>query len=256
MSNDLIIKSFDTGFHLSVWLSKDLIIKSKISTIKSINTLEAWECRGRLWLLGGCRCSCDCVSTPVIRLPGRPYFCHYLSVPWGPSLHVGCYAKIWCIPNSSPSLQCKDTLLESHCVPLCAFLIRVSTLSPNWSVYPSVSSGISGDNWSPVTSQGNLTVTFSVSQVVGCFRGDSTCQSHHNERHRLTHDDRHRRGTSLGTTVQSIFGRLDDYWSVDIHPDRVQPFFTSSMFRFLQLSVSWDSNHTDSLLGPPFMSES
>ncbi len=38
VSNDLIIKSFDTGFHLSVWLSKGLIIKPKSSTIKSINT--------------------------------------------------------------------------------------------------------------------------------------------------------------------------------------------------------------------------
>jgi hypothetical protein len=34
----LIIKSFDTGFQLSVWLSKGLIIKPKSSTIKSINT--------------------------------------------------------------------------------------------------------------------------------------------------------------------------------------------------------------------------
>ncbi len=38
VSKDLIIKSFDTGFQLSVWLSKGLIIKSEISTIKSINT--------------------------------------------------------------------------------------------------------------------------------------------------------------------------------------------------------------------------
>jgi hypothetical protein len=40
VSKDLIIKSFDTGFQLSVWLSNDLItwIKTKISTIKSINT--------------------------------------------------------------------------------------------------------------------------------------------------------------------------------------------------------------------------
>jgi hypothetical protein len=39
MSNDLIIKSFDTGFHLSVWLSKDLITNpQKRSTIKWINT--------------------------------------------------------------------------------------------------------------------------------------------------------------------------------------------------------------------------
>ncbi len=38
VSNDLIIKSFDTGFQLSVWLSKGLIINPKISTIKSIDT--------------------------------------------------------------------------------------------------------------------------------------------------------------------------------------------------------------------------
>ncbi len=33
VSNDLIIKSFDTGFHLFVWLSKCLIRKTKSSTI-------------------------------------------------------------------------------------------------------------------------------------------------------------------------------------------------------------------------------
>jgi hypothetical protein len=59
VSKDLIITSFDTGFQLSVWLSKDLIIKSKSSTIKSINTPQkSW-----LWVL---------VST---RGPGPP-ICH------------------------------------------------------------------------------------------------------------------------------------------------------------------------------------
>jgi hypothetical protein len=51
MSNDLIIKSFDTGFQLSVWLSKGLIIKPKSSTIKSFFWLFAVF--GRPQRLGG-----------------------------------------------------------------------------------------------------------------------------------------------------------------------------------------------------------
>ena len=52
VSNDLIIKSFDTGFQLSFWLSKVLIIKTKCSTIKSINTpkkLDSESCREMRW---------------------------------------------------------------------------------------------------------------------------------------------------------------------------------------------------------------
>jgi hypothetical protein len=55
VSKDLpvIIKSFDTGFQFSVWLSKVLIIQPKSSTIKSINTQQKdWQ-----WVLTGGDCS-------------------------------------------------------------------------------------------------------------------------------------------------------------------------------------------------------